>query len=100
MKIVIDTSILRQDFFMNSRKFEMLRDFVSKTEHEIILPEVVYMEIVSLYERKLREKYANLIKSKNEWEEMLAEKIDASLPELDLTKQIYDFIRCVSRPNS
>lgn len=91
MKIILDTNILRQDFFIKSRKFEMLIDFVSKTEHEIILPQVVYDEILSLYERTLLEKYGRLIKSKKDCEKILSSQINLELPNLDLENQMVAF---------
>lgn len=91
MKIILDTNILRQDFFLRSRKFEMLQDFLSKTDNEIVLPQVVYEEIRSLYERTLTDKYGNLIKSMKECEKILISKIGLELPELELDKQLKAF---------
>ena len=91
MKIILDTNILRQDFFLKSRKFEMLIDFVSKTVHQIMLPQVVYDEIVSLYERAILENYGQLLKSKDECEKHFSFKLDIDLPELEIDKQIDAF---------
>ena len=91
MKIILDTNILRQDFFLKSRKFEMLIDFVSKTVHQIMLPQVVYDEIVSLYERAMLEKYGQLLKSKEDCEKHFLLKLDIGLPKLEIDKQIEAF---------
>jgi predicted nucleic acid-binding protein len=93
VKIVLDTNILRQDFLLNSRKFEMLRDYLSKTDNEIIFPHVVFEETLSLFRRTLTEKYGGLIKATNEYEKALLDEIEIDLPELNIEKHLKSFRR-------
>jgi len=92
VKIVIDTNILRQDFFPKSRKSEMLIDFISKTENQIVLPEVVHKEIVALYERTLSEKYGHLLKSYKDFEKITIIPIELKIPDPKIDKQVEKFI--------
>jgi len=92
VKIIIDTNILRQDFFLKSRKFEMLIDFISKTEYQIVLPEVVYKEIAALYKRTLLEKYGNLIKSYEDFKKITIIPIEQKIPKPEIDRQVEEFI--------
>lgn len=92
MKIVIDTNILRQDFFLKSRRFEMLVDFISKTENQIVLPEVVHKEIVALYKRTLLEKYGDLLKSYENFKELAIIPMEQKIPKIEIDKQVDKFI--------
>ncbi|MBU1044561.1 MAG: DUF4935 domain-containing protein [Candidatus Omnitrophica bacterium] len=92
MKIVLDTNILRQDFFLKSNKFEMLIDFISKTDYQVVFPEVVYKEIVALYKRNLLEKHANLVKSYNDFKKDTAVPVEYKIPELEIDKQESEFV--------
>ena len=56
MDIVLDTNILRSDFLFRSKDFEILKDYLVKTESNFIIPEVVLQEIKGLYKRTLNER--------------------------------------------
>lgn len=97
MKIVLDTNILRQDFLLKSRKFEMLRDYLSKTDNEIVLPHVVFEETLSLFRRTLTEKYGKLIKAMDEYKKAHLDKIEIELPKLKLEKQLKSFRKNIEK---
>lgn len=88
MKIIIDTNILREDYLLNSRKFEMLNDFLSKTDYSIIIPQVVREEILSLYERNITEKYGRILKSIKDFKKIAYEDLKIKLPKLEIDKQL------------
>jgi predicted nucleic acid-binding protein len=92
MKIVLDTNILRQDFFLKSQKIEMLMDFVSKTASLIVFPEIVYKEIVALYKRTLLEKHTNFIKSYDDLKKYTVVPIEYEIPKLEVEKQVNEFV--------
>ena len=56
MDIVLDTNIYYSDFLFKSKDFNILFDYLRKTNSQIILPEIVYKEIEACYKRKLEEK--------------------------------------------
>jgi len=60
MKIVLDTNIFRQDLLMNSTHFNLLFDYSEKTKSLIVVPEVVFEEVIELYKRELQDKIARL----------------------------------------
>lgn len=65
MKIVLDTNIIFRDFFMKSGRFEILLDYVKRTNSKVILPRIVYDEVLISYERELKSRHEQYIKIKN-----------------------------------
>ena len=91
MKIVLDTNILRQDFTLRSRKFEMLRDYLLKTDNEIVFPSVVFEETLALFQRMLTEKYAKIIKAVEKYNKLLFDESETQLPKFNLEDQLKYF---------
>jgi len=91
MQIIIDTNILRQDLFLRSRKSEMLIDYLSKTEHQIILPEVVFREILALYKRTVVEKLGNVVKGHDDLARILSKPVDYQKPTFEIDDQLEIF---------
>lgn len=56
MNIILDTNILRTDFFLKSKDFEVLFDYIEKTHSNLILLNIVLQEIEKLYDEELIEK--------------------------------------------
>lgn len=71
MRIILDTNILRNDYFFNSYQFRILQDFVRKTFSTIVIPEIVFDELVALYKRDLLFHERNIRKSQNNLESLL-----------------------------
>ncbi|MGJ7025664.1 PIN domain-containing protein [Petrimonas sulfuriphila] len=55
MDIVIDSNIFISDFTLKSSNWEVLLDFVSKTESKIVIPQIIFDEINAEYERVFNE---------------------------------------------
>jgi hypothetical protein len=53
MVVILDTNIIQRDFLLNSGRFVILLDYLTRSKSKIILPEIVYKEIVANYERSL-----------------------------------------------
>ena len=53
MDIVLDTNIFRNDLSFRSKDFEILLDYLKKTDSSIILPQVIFDELIGLYKRTL-----------------------------------------------
>ncbi|NOU83901.1 DUF4935 domain-containing protein [Paenibacillus sp. LMG 31459] len=53
MDLVLDTNIFRENFKMDSIHFQNLFDYLVKTNSKIIVPEIVLLEVESLFEREL-----------------------------------------------
>lgn len=54
MNIILDTNIIRQDFRLNSNKFEALFAYLLKTDSKFVLPEVVIQEACQEYRNELQ----------------------------------------------
>lgn len=83
MRIMLDTNILRNDYFFNSYQFRILQDFSRKTFSTIVIPEIVFDELVALYKRDLLFHERNIRKSQNNLE-LLLEGINIHLEKLNL----------------
>lgn len=81
MDIVLDTNIYRSDFFMKSKRFEIVFDYLKKTNSKIIIPKIVYQEIAVVYERELMNKLGKFNRSKGDLGSIL---IDRSFEKFDL----------------
>lgn len=68
MDIIIDTNILRQDHLLRSSKFQVVLDYLHKTNSHLIIPTVVKDEMIAIFRRQLVELF-NEARNK-------AEKID------------------------
>ena len=55
MDIIIDTNILRQDHLLRSSKFQVLLDYLRKTNSHLIIPTVVKDEMIAIFRRQLIE---------------------------------------------
>jgi rRNA-processing protein FCF1 len=56
MNIIIDTNIFRRDLKIKDRNFDILLDYLAKTNSKIIIPQIVLEEIKGLYKRLLLER--------------------------------------------
>lgn len=63
MDTIIDANIIRRDLKLNDRNFEILIDYLGKTNSKLILPSIVVEEIKGLYKRALQERFEEYIKS-------------------------------------
>ena len=53
MDIVLDTNIIVQENFFRSKKFEVLVDYLKKTNSRIVLPQIVKEESISIYQKDI-----------------------------------------------
>jgi len=55
MDIIIDTNILRQDHLLRSHRFQVVLDYLQKTNSHLIIPTVVKDEMIAIFRRQLIE---------------------------------------------
>jgi hypothetical protein len=93
MNVVLDSNIYCSDFFMGSKRFEILFDYLKKTNSKLIVPQIVYQEIAAVYERELLSKMNKFNKSFDDFGRMLvdkpAEKINVDVKEQSKKYLIY-----------
>ena len=86
MNIILDTNILRTDFFLKSKDFEILFDYIKKTHSNIVLLDIVLQEIEKLYDEELKEKYDTIKRANFEINKLFSvQKIDVI--DIDFEKQ-------------
>jgi predicted nucleic acid-binding protein len=55
MHFVLDSNIFIADFYLESHEFKLLLDFISKNDHKIVLPRIVWEEIRAVHRRTIKE---------------------------------------------
>jgi len=63
MNIIIDTNIIRRDLKFKNRNYELMHDYLSKTNSRFVMPKIVLEEIAGVYKRFLIERRNDLEKS-------------------------------------
>lgn len=53
MRLVLDTSVLRADFRLSGNEFRIFRSAIDRGQHQVYLPEVVLIEIRTLFLREV-----------------------------------------------
>jgi hypothetical protein len=69
----------------------MLLDYLTKTEHQIVFPEVVFREILALYKRTLVEKLGSVVKSYDDLSRVLYKPVEHNKPTLAIDEQLEAF---------
>jgi hypothetical protein len=88
MDVILDSNIYRADILLRSKEFDVLLDYLSKTQSKLILPEVILDEIRGLYSRTLRERIHDLKKASNNINLTLSDaEYNIKLPEIDIDEQ-------------
>lgn len=59
MDIILDTNIFRNDLFFKSKDFEVLNDYLKKTDSRFVVFQIIIEEINGLYRRLLEEEQNN-----------------------------------------
>lgn len=79
MDIVIDANIIRRDLKLKDKNFEIVVDYLKRTNSKLIFPNIVIDEIKGLYKRALTERYEEFKKSK---EKLVSTFLFSELPEI------------------
>lgn len=58
MQFILDTNIYQQDYQTKSGRFQILLDYLSQTDSEVVLPKIVYQELRANYQRELEARVA------------------------------------------
>lgn len=58
--VVLDTNVIQEDFLMRSGRFQILFDYVKRTQSGFLLPQIVLDELAANYEREVRSRLAKL----------------------------------------
>ncbi len=92
MDVVLDSNIFRSDFLLRSKDFEVLLDYLKKTNSSVILPQVVLDEVKELYSRALKERLVTYNKATSNINLTLPdESRHLAVLELDIDSEVYKY---------
>ncbi len=60
--IILDTNILRKDFLLKSNHFRILKEFMYASRSKLVLPSIVFQELIQLYKKEIEFKHNELSK--------------------------------------
>src|SRR5260370_10723306 len=83
MKIILDSTALRRDYFLSSPDARLLELYVRRTHSSVVIPRVVVDEVENLYREDLREVSEKLA---SKYRQLLASR-QVQLPEVDLNQE-------------
>jgi hypothetical protein len=83
MKIILDSTALRRDYFLSSPDARLLELYVTKTQSSVLVPTVVVDEVQNLYREDLREVNEKLV---SRYRQLLGTRAP-KLPELDIEQE-------------
>lgn len=95
MDIILDTNIFRNDFFFKSNDFEVLKDYLKKTDSDFILPEIILEEINGVYRKVLEERIQNFNKAGRELSAILNKKNEDL--DIDIDNQVVVYVDFVQK---
>lgn len=73
MDIILDSNIYRNDFLLRSSDFDVILDYLLRTDSSIYIPQIVLDEIRELHKRALKERIFNFNKANNNLKLILAD---------------------------
>ncbi len=75
MDIVLDTNIIRSDWHLKSKEFDILEDYLKKTDSSFVLPKIILEEIKGLFKRELKAEYDVIAKASSNLNHLLKEEL-------------------------
>ncbi len=63
MNIILDSNVFKSNFLLSGSSFDILLDYLQRTNSKVIIPRIVYDEVLSLYRRQLEDSYLEYEKS-------------------------------------
>jgi predicted nucleic acid-binding protein len=88
MNVVFDSNIFRQDMGLRSNRITVLLDYLRRTESKLVIPQVVWEELLANYERLLRQEAGKLEQAHREVKKILVSDTLAPLAALDIEAEI------------
>ena len=88
MNVVFDSNIFRQDMGLRSNRVTVLLDYLRRTESRLVIPQVVWEELLANYERLLRQEAGKLEQAHREVKKILVSDTLGPLSALDIRAEI------------
>ncbi len=93
MNVVIDTNIIRRDLKFRDKNFEILLDYLSKTNSKIVMPRIVIEEISGIYKRMLIDKKDEYLNSLRKLNSVLIGKSFNNEIDISTTNEVNKYIK-------
>jgi predicted nucleic acid-binding protein len=101
MDIILDTNIILTDFFLKSKSFKVLFDYLAKTNSDLLIPEIVFKETIHKYEEKLISELSNYDNTVNKLNSLLDDTVFKKV-NIDISKKVSkysNFLKNVKKPS-
>lgn len=92
MDIIIDANIIRRDLKLNDKNFEILCDYLTRTNSKLIYPSIVLDEVKGLYKRALKEKIEQYHSIHKKLKSTLVETKLPEIPNVDVDVEAEKYI--------
>lgn len=98
MDIILDTNIFRSDISLKSTDFDVLMDYLERTDSNLVMPQVILDETKNLYKKTLIERLDNLDKANNKLKStLLRESTEISTPAIDIEVEVEKYIKFIKK---
>ncbi|MCK4427636.1 MAG: DUF4935 domain-containing protein [candidate division Zixibacteria bacterium] len=88
MDIVVDTNVLWGDYFCRSSRMQSLFDFLKREKSALIIPRVVYEELLNLFEHDLQDRLKKLTGAQGKLKQILSKPEDIVLREVEVDEEV------------
>ena len=95
MDIIIDANIIRRDLKLNDKNFEILTDYLVKTNSKLVYPSIVIQEVKGLYKRALKERLAQFLISNKKLKSTVINTEIAAPPSIDIEAESDNYIQFI-----
>lgn len=92
MDIILDTNIFRSDFLRRGADFEVLKDYLKKTDSSLIIPRIVLDEITNLFKRDVEKHVKDVISAQKKLDRLgiKTKSIEGKISPITLAEQYRD----------
>lgn len=96
MDVILDSNIFRSDIGLRSAEFEVLMDYILRTESSIMIPQIILDEVIGLYKKVFNERSLELIKTNKNFNLLLVDKSkNIPIPRIDIDEATNNYIEFV-----
>ena len=99
MNIIFDTNIYHQNFRLDAHRYELVLEKAKRMNASILIPQIVYEELVENYRKLLESNIKNLEATRQKLNDMLGEGVLKEVS-IDIDKEVAQYTSCKSQVSS
>lgn len=89
MNVVLDSNIIIGDYFLKSADFEVVFDYLARTSSRIVLPQIVFDEVIQNFRIQLTNKLAETTRAAKKLNAFLAAgKTEVHVSDIDIEIEV------------